>query len=86
MTAQRSTALDFAGSIEAAAAIITEGTSMFTPEQLAGQYAWDAAEQAGYSMDDEAFIAHLDFLIDAGAKFDAGRALMCAVEFNIESE
>lgn len=35
MTTDRSTAFDFAGSIEAAAAIVTEGTAFFTPEQLA---------------------------------------------------
>lgn len=86
MTTERSTALDFAGSIEAAAAIITEGTALFTPEQLAGQYAWDAAQQAGYGTDDETIIAHLDFLSEAGAKFDGGLALMCAIAFNPESE
>ena len=86
MTAQRSTALDFAGSIDAAAAIVTEGTAFYTPEQLAGQYAFEAAEEAGYGTDDEAIIAHLDFLLEAGAEFDAGRALMCAVEFNSESD
>ncbi len=76
----RSTALDFAANIEHAAAIVTDGTAMFTPEALAGQYAADAAIQAGYTAPD-CLAAHLEHLADAGAKFDAAEALGVALGF-----
>lgn len=69
----RSNALDFASSIQHAAAIVTEGTAMFTPEELAGQYAADCAKQAGHP-DADSIAAHLEFLADAGAKFNATQA------------
>lgn len=76
----RSTALDFAGTIERAAEIVTEGTAMFSPEQLAGQYAADAAKQAGHTTRDD-LAAHLEFLAGAGAVFDHAAALDAARQF-----
>lgn len=77
----RSTALDFAGSIERAAEIVTEGTAFFTPAQLAGQYAFEAARDAGYGTDEETMEAHLEFLREAGATFDAAAAIEAAKAF-----
>lgn len=76
----RSTSLDFAASIEHAARIVTEGTAMFSPEQLAGQYAADAAKQAGHTTRDD-LAAHLEFLAGAGAVFDHAAALDAARQF-----
>lgn len=82
---QRSNALDFAGSIERAAEIVTEGTAMFTPEQLAGQYAFDAAELDGTFTVEDVLAAHLDFLAEAGAEFSKSDALKIAMEFYADS-
>ena len=47
----------------------------FTPAQLAGQYAQDAAEESGYGADAESIDAHLDILENEGAEFDTCAAL-----------
>jgi hypothetical protein len=48
----------------------------FSPEQLAGQYAFDAITESDYPDVDEGSIdAHLDFLVDAGAKFNRRDAI-----------
>ncbi len=78
---QRSIALDFAGSLESAARIITNGTAMFTSFELAGQYAFEAARENGYGCTEEELGAHLDILQGAGAKFDYPRALAIARKF-----
>ncbi|MFP4104864.1 MAG: hypothetical protein ACLFVU_02145 [Phycisphaerae bacterium] len=48
----------------------------FSPEQLAGQYAWQAAKEADPDwIDEDSLGAHLEFLRDAGAKFDELEAI-----------
>ena len=66
---------------ERAAEVVTNGTSMFTPEQLAGWYAFDAAREAGYGYDDANLTAHLEFIADLGAVFDQAGAIAAAHEF-----
>jgi len=83
---QRSNALDFAGSIERAAEIVTEGTAIFAPEYLAGQYAFDAAELDGHFTAEDVVAAHLDFMREAGAEFNKSAALKIAMEFVAEAE
>lgn len=78
---ERSTALDFLASIEDAARVVTEGTALFTPEHLAGQYAFDAACEAGYGCSKENLIGQLEVLADAGAVFDEAKALEFAQQF-----
>lgn len=76
----RSTALDFANGLEGAARIVTEGTAMHSPEELAGQYAFEAARAGGEGLPVE-WPEHLDSLEEAGAVFDRTRALAIAGEF-----
>lgn len=47
---------------------------LFTSEELAAQYAYNAAEEAGFT-DKESIEYHLDYLIGQGAKFDFDEAL-----------
>ena len=47
----------------------------FTPAMLAGQYAHGAARDAGYGETEDNIEAHLDFLVEHGAKFDFMAAL-----------
>lgn len=47
-------------------------------EVMAGRYAWEAADESGYT-DDCSIEAQLDFLVDAGAEFDFGAALENAI-------
>ncbi len=54
------------------------GSDMREAEEMAGQYAWEAAEESGYT-DDESIEAHLEILIEAGANFDFKIALKNAV-------
>ena len=49
------------------------------PEVMAGQYAWEAACEAGYTSNHD-IECHLDVLCDAGAVFDYGKAFANAVE------
>ena len=43
--------------------------------EMAGQYAFDAQTEAGYSIDSTAIEAHLNILIEAGAEFDYQEAM-----------
>lgn len=43
-------------------------------EVMAGQYAWEAAKDSGFT-DDASIEAHLTFLADAGADFNFSSAL-----------
>ena len=54
------------------------GTDTRSAEVMAGQYAWEAAEESGYT-DDTSIEAHLDILVEAGAKFDFAAALENAI-------
>ena len=76
----RSTALDYLADVGHVAAVVTAGTAMFSPEDLAGQYAADAAKQAGHTTQRD-LIAQLEFLADAGAVFDHTAALAAARAF-----
>lgn len=48
----------------------------FTPAQMAGQYAFEAARESGWPVDESALDAHLDFLAEAGAEFDRSGAIV----------
>ena len=47
-------------------------------EEMAGQYAWEAAEDSGY-IDDYSIESHLDFLVEVGANFNFEAALDYAI-------
>jgi hypothetical protein len=47
----------------------------FTAEMLAGQYAFDAAKDSGYEIDESSIEAHLGFLAEAGASFSESEAV-----------
>jgi hypothetical protein len=71
-----SNAIRSASSLQQFAAIINDGGTCegmegieFTPEQLAGQYAFEAARDSGWPIDAAAIAAHLEVLADAGAEF-----------------
>ncbi|MGP9800522.1 hypothetical protein [Rheinheimera sp. NSM] len=55
------------------------GTELRDGDQLAGHYAYDAAKNAGYGMEEADFEAHLEFLRDAGAVFNSTKAVAEAV-------
>lgn len=80
-TIDRCPLLDAAASLEQAAALVTQGTALFSPEHLAGQYAFVAAQQAGYGLDTDAMEANLGILSGAGAEFEARAALASALKF-----
>jgi hypothetical protein len=82
-----SNAIRSASSLQQFAAIINEGGTCegmegieFTPEQLAGQYAFEAARDSGWPIDAVALGEHLDVLADAGAEFDHADAEAHAME------
>lgn len=54
------------------------GSDTREAEIMAGQYAWKAAEENGYT-DNASIEAHLDILVEAGAKFDFSAALENAI-------
>lgn len=54
------------------------GTDTRDAEAMAGQYAWEAAKESGYT-DDTSIAAQLDFLVEAGAEFDSTSALENAI-------
>lgn len=54
------------------------GTDTRDAEVMAGQYAWEAAEESGYT-DDASIEAQLDILAAAGAEFDFSAALESAI-------
>ena len=76
--------LNKANTIEKAAEIVTNGTCEgvegveFTPEQLAGQYAYDAQREMGEPVTDDGSFFHLECLENAGAKFDFSEAMIHA--------
>ena len=75
-------AIHFAHStLERAVETISEGTSFYTPEQLAGWYAYEASREAGFGYDDDTLEAHLDVIRDAGAVFDQAGAIAAARGF-----
>lgn len=72
--------------IEQAAALVTSGTAMFTSEQLAAQYAIQATREGEGNVNDAHDLeAHLNFLSEAGAKFDRYKAVQIAQETVNES-
>lgn len=80
-------ALDFVGSIERAAEIVTEGTASFSPEYLAGEYAFIGARDGEGDVNDPYTLgAHLDFLAEAGAQFGYAEALKIAQQFAAAAE
>lgn len=68
-----------ATSLDEAIALVNAGTCEgvegieFSSDQLAGQYAFEAARQQE-DFSEESIEAHLEFLASAGAEFDAGAA------------
>lgn len=50
-----------------------------TPEAIAGLFAWDAAEESGFT-DSDTIESHLDFLAEKGAIFDHLKALKEALK------
>lgn len=54
------------------------GSDTRDAEIMAGQYAWEAAEESGYT-DNDSIEAHLEFLVEAGAEFDFSAALENAI-------
>lgn len=46
----------------------------FTASQLAGQYAFNAAKEAGYGLTAEDMQGQLEYLAEAGAVFDEAQA------------
>lgn len=80
-TMNRSNALEYV-SLEGAIKVISEGTAMFSPEALAGQYAYESAKQADSAeLGEEYLTAHLEYLQDNGAVFDMEEALKVAQDF-----
>ncbi|WP_284211132.1 hypothetical protein [Proteus mirabilis] len=80
-----SNAISQAASLEQVVEIINEsyngnsasyfgGSDTRDAEVMAGQYAWEAASESGYTSD-ESIEAHLDILVEHGAKFDFNLAL-----------
>ena len=67
---------------------ITEGMEgvEFGPDQLAGQYAWDAQSESDCEVDKAGIEAHLEILSNAGAEFDFGEALKHAMLLESESD
>ncbi|OOF10887.1 hypothetical protein [Salinivibrio sp. PR919] len=56
------------------------GTDLREPHDMAGQYAFEAAEESGY-LDDDSISAHLDLLQESGARFDYQDALKVALSY-----
>jgi sulfur carrier protein ThiS len=68
--------------IEQVVEIVNNGTRAdvlpefeFTPEQLAGQYAFEAVQESEYEHSDQNHEAHLEILEQHGGKFDSFEAL-----------
>lgn len=74
-----SQALESAQSIEDVAEIVnSDGTSQCSRDEIAGQYAYQGAEEAGYGTGSAEIEAQLDALVEAGAEFDYQGALKAA--------
>lgn len=76
-----SQALQNAQSIDDVVEIINEGgTSSYDSNEIASQYAYNAADEAGYGIDQANIEGHLDLLAEAGANFDYREAVKAALE------
>lgn len=74
----KSVMLQNAQSIEDAVEVVNTGTSHYNSDELAAQYAFDSATQAGYGISEETIKAHLNILSESGANFDHANALVIA--------
>jgi len=52
----------------------------FTPEMLAGCYAYGAASDSGFEIDEDSIDSHLEILNEAGAQFDHSGAVDYALK------
>ena len=73
---QAATLLDVVNLINEAPSAEEMNDMEFTAEQLAGQYAFEAADEAGYGFNDPELEVHLDILEEEGAKFDLSGAIL----------
>ncbi|MCG7545400.1 hypothetical protein MHM93_14560 [Pseudoalteromonas sp. MM17-2] len=74
-----SQAINEAQSLEQVVAIVNDGgTSRFDQNEIAAQYAYDAADDAGFGLSKANIEAHLDVLVEAGAEFDYLKAVELA--------
>lgn len=82
-----STALQNAHSIDQVVELINSGSCEgmegieFNGEQLAAQYAWSCAKEAGYGVGKAEIEAQLEIISEHGANFDLNRALDLALKF-----
>ena len=63
------------------------GTSSSTPEELAGYYAFDAAREGSDNagdIDSDTIEAHMDFLAEAGARFNYAEAVALSMVYVVE--
>ena len=66
--------------------LVNEGTCEgmegieFSSEMLAEQYAYYAADDAGYGLNEDNLYAHLEFLQEYGGRFDFSKALAWAIK------
>lgn len=85
-----SNVLDNCHTIKAAAETVTNGTSHFSSEELAGEYMFDAATDGGDdeldSVTENDLEAHGEFLVEAGAQFDMQKALSHAAAMLAEAK
>jgi hypothetical protein len=87
-TIYESHAMKNANSIERVVELVNKGTYEgiegveFTPEMLAGCYAYNAACDSGNEIDKEELEAQLYCLADGGANFDASGALEYAIKLS----
>jgi hypothetical protein len=87
-------AMRHATRLHAVVDIVNEGTfegmegMKFSSEQLAGQYAFSAANAGDYTVDADALAGQLEFLSDAGAVFNTSAAIAhgLAIAAAIEEE
>lgn len=78
--------LDNCNSIEQVVELINnEFSSDATAEMIAAAYALQAANEAGYGVDESNIDYHLDYLKDAGAKFNFNESLTLALNESIKN-
>ena len=81
-----SNALQNAHSIDQVVELINSGSCEgmegieFSSEQLAGQYAWSCAKEAGYGVEENDLEAQLEIIAEQGAEFDSKKALEHALQ------
>ena len=75
-------ALRNALTIERVVEIVNEGSDELTSSELAGQYAEQAAHEAGYAVGRNEIEAHLEFLESAGAAFNFPAAIKHGLELS----